>query len=194
MSQTDWQAVRSDYENGMSLRALAAKYGVSKSVIGERKYKEKWQETRRTDERTSQNTQEVINRDVNAGVRAAMALKLRTSKLTYDSIAKQCGYASPGAARKAVQREMQRVIVTNVEELRHEELLLLDTLQRECYLMAMDKENVYRTYAVDRLLSISKRRSELMGLDVLRENNIATAQVVIREVPNGYLGEVKETM
>ena len=33
MSNIDWSAIRADYEGGMSLRPLAAKYGVSKSTI-----------------------------------------------------------------------------------------------------------------------------------------------------------------
>lgn len=44
MSEVNWSAIRAEYENGSSLRQLAAKYGVSKSAIGERKYKEQWTE------------------------------------------------------------------------------------------------------------------------------------------------------
>lgn len=42
MSDVNWSDLRADYENGSSLRQLAAKYGVSKSTIGERKFKEQW--------------------------------------------------------------------------------------------------------------------------------------------------------
>jgi hypothetical protein len=43
MSDVKWQQIRQDYEaGGMSLRQLAAKYGVSKTVIGERKFNEQW--------------------------------------------------------------------------------------------------------------------------------------------------------
>lgn len=40
----DWNAIRSDYERGASLRALEAKYGVSKSAIGKVKHREQWTE------------------------------------------------------------------------------------------------------------------------------------------------------
>src|SRR5258708_7906905 len=50
---TDWQAIRADYESGQSLRSLAAKYDVSKSTIGERKFKEQWTEHRTDIGRTS---------------------------------------------------------------------------------------------------------------------------------------------
>jgi hypothetical protein len=43
LSDVNWSQVRADYEaGGTSLRQLAAKYGVSKTVIGERKFKEQW--------------------------------------------------------------------------------------------------------------------------------------------------------
>ncbi len=43
MSDVNWSAIRADYEaGGTSLRQLASKYGVSKTVIGERKFKEQW--------------------------------------------------------------------------------------------------------------------------------------------------------
>ncbi len=53
MSEIDWLAIRADYESGSSLRSLAAKHGVSKSTIGERKFKEQWAEHRTDIGRTS---------------------------------------------------------------------------------------------------------------------------------------------
>jgi transposase len=55
MSDTNWIAIRQDYEaGGMSLRQLAAKYGVSKTVIGERKFTEQWDNPKK---RTADNGQ-----------------------------------------------------------------------------------------------------------------------------------------
>jgi len=56
VSDTNWTAIRADYEAGLSLRALQAKYGVSKSVIGERKHKEQWDGPARTKSRTETRT------------------------------------------------------------------------------------------------------------------------------------------
>jgi AraC-like DNA-binding protein len=160
---TDWAAIRTDYETGMSLRQLAAKYSMSKSVIGERKFKEQWDTPQK---RTPLSAQNIPSRDINAAVRAVMAINLRATKMTYDAIAQQCGYGSASACRKAVQREMQRIIVTGVEELRLEESAMLDLLHTEMWAMATDKSNAYRTFAVDRVLSISEARRKLFGLDV----------------------------
>lgn len=104
-------------------------------------------------------------RDVNAGQRAALAVKLRASKMTYDQIARQCGYADKQTAHKAVQRELQRVVVANVEELRQEEVNTLDVMQSECMRLFLDRENKGRLFAADRLLAIMERRAKLLGLD-----------------------------
>lgn len=131
------------------------------------------------------------NRDVNAAQRVALAVKLRTSKLTYDQIARQCGYSDRSSCRKAVLRELERVVVTNVEELRREELAALDTLQTECMTLALDKNNKGRLFAVDRLLAIMERRSRLLGLDIPVDQAVAMNQIIVREVPQ-LLGIVEQ--
>ncbi len=120
-------------------------------------------------------------RDINASQRAVLALKLRAEKLTYEQIATRCGYADRQTAHKAVQREMQRVVVENVEELRKEELNTLDIMQSECMTLFLDRTNRGRLFAADRILAVMERRAKLMGLDVSKDGAIAAAQVIIRE-------------
>lgn len=127
------------------------------------------------------------NRDVNAANRAVLALKLRAAKLTYDQIAQQCGFSDRSACRKAIQRELDRVVVSNVDELRREENFMLDQMHTECWQLFMDKKNQYRLYAADRLLQISEARRKLMGLDIPVDEAQNANLVVIREVPSGYL-------
>lgn len=43
---TDWSVIRQEYEQGDSLRILAARHGVSKSLIGKKKFQEKWTENK----------------------------------------------------------------------------------------------------------------------------------------------------
>jgi hypothetical protein len=148
------------------------------------------------DHRQNRDTQRVPhgppNRDVNAGNRASLAIKLRASKMTYDQIAAQCGFADRSACRKAVMRELQRVVVADVEELRREECYTLDMLQTECMKLALDKDNKARLFAVDRCLAIMERRSRLMGLDIKPDENINNNITVVREVPFQYLGIPQE--
>lgn len=128
-------------------------------------------------------------RDANAASRAALAIELRTQGLTYEQIARQCGYASRGACHDAVQRELERVVVEKVDALRREQLLQLDRLQAMCWEMASDEDNKGRLFAVDRLLQIFDRRSKLMGLDLANKGEQIGNVVVVRGMPQGYLGE-----
>jgi AraC-like DNA-binding protein len=177
----DWDAIRKDYEGGMSFRALSGKYGVSKSVIGERKNKGQWVQSKRTDTRTVQDTQRVTNRDVNAGLRAAEALELRAKKLTYQEIAEMCGYSDASAARKAVLRELDRIVLEKASELRREESYILDKLHARLYEAAMDKNNEGWQWAADRVLTLSKARRELMGIAVRPEEEL-TQQKYIKKI------------
>lgn len=130
-------------------------------------------------------------RDVNAVQRVALALQLRATKMTYEAIAKQCGYSNASACRKAVMRELERCVVANVEALRTEELDSLERLEQECWKRLYDKEYTKsKLFAVDRILAIKERRAKLMGMDQAT-GNIAAAQVIIREAPPGVLEELK---
>src|SRR5258708_4234496 len=188
----DWAAIRADYEQGLSLRQLAAKYSVSKSVIGDRKFKEKW--TERTDNRTDGNTQGVINRDVNAAVRVVQAIPLRQAGWTYDRIAHECGYASPGAARNAIQNELDRVIVQSIDAWRNDHTSRLEKQHETIWPLAVPDPKIggkVSLFSHDRLLSISEREAKLLGLDKKSEEDIGP-QILIEEVPTGYLEGPKE--
>jgi hypothetical protein len=190
VSDTNWLLVRSDYENGMSLRKLEAKYGIAKSVIGKRKFEEKWSETGRTQARTLPKNPETTTRDINAAVRVHMAIKLfLEERPTWDEIAARTGYSSRGAAHNAVMHELSRCITHDVKELRTQELYRIEQLQARSYKEATDKGNPAWTWATDRFVALSKRKSELMGMDVKPDDALAANMVVIREVPQGLLPE-----
>lgn len=156
----DWSAIRSDYEQGSSLRQLAGKYGVSKSAIGDRKYREQW-----ITPPPKPVQQPAKNRDVNAVSRVALALECRRKGMTYEETAKQAGYGDRSTARKAIMRELQNIVCENVEELRKEEGYTLDIMQSECMELFLDKENKARLFAADRILMIMERRAKLFNLD-----------------------------
>lgn len=175
-SNPDWLAIRREYENGASLRTLAAKHNVSKSAIGQRKYKEQW--TQQVDTRTVSHTQGVISRDANATFRVVDAVRFRQQGWTYERIAAQCGYASPGAARNAVQRELDRVIVQSIEEWRNDHTARLERLHEEAWELAMNKANKGRLFAFDRLLAIAEREAKLLGIDVKADDQLAGVTVI----------------
>jgi len=142
--------------------------------------------------------QRVPNRDINAVARVTLALSLRAQKMPFDQIARQCGYKDESGARKAVKRELHRIVVQGVDEMRMEELHMLDTLQAivwEQIVIPPDekqededeekpkrkrKKSGVNLFAVDRILAISERRCKLMGLDV-KPDTIPDGTTIIRE-------------
>jgi hypothetical protein len=182
-SNPNWLAIRTDYENGVSFRALAAKYSISKTYIIEKRNKENWNRPDRPTTDRPLSSQSVSNpptRDVNAVMRVAMALKLRARKLTYQQIADECGYGSASACRKAVQRELERIVVEAVEELRREEAYIYDQWHAECSEMFLNKANKGRLFALDRLIEISRDRRKMLGLDV-KTDDLPPGVTVVRE-------------
>lgn len=138
------------------------------------------------------NTQEVIQPDMNAAVRAALGFKLRFDEgKTWEEVAEACSYANRGAARNAVKREAQRHISQNINETREREQYRLERLQQLCYDAATSKENEYWQFAIDRFVNLSKRKSELLGLDTKPDDALMANITVIREIPMGLLGAVE---
>jgi AraC-like DNA-binding protein len=164
---------------------------VSKSAIGERKFREQWISPHGSDTRTDSNSQTVINRDANAAVRVVSAIGYRQAGWTYEQIAQQCGYASPGAARNAVQNELDRVVVQSVDEWRKDHTSRLEKMHEEVWQVAMNKKAKGRLFAFDRLLAISERQAKLLGLDAKVED-ASGPLFIIEEVPAGYLEGPKE--
>ena len=133
-------------------------------------------------------------RDVNAVTRVHTAIQLYAQHLSWDDIAARAGYASRGAAHNAVMREMDRVVVKDIDELRTQELHMLNIMHSEVWDLFMDRKNKGRLFAADRILAISERRSKLLGMDVPVDNAIAANMVIVREVPLGYLGSAPDNV
>ena len=132
-------------------------------------------------------TQSIQRRDPNAADRVTLALKLRLQKKTYDEIAKAAGYADRASAYNAVKREMDRRIVSGVDELRREESLILDALHNAVMPLVMDGTKC-NLFAVDRVLAIMDRRARLLGLDIKPEDQVTssnyTKTIVLQHAPS----------
>lgn len=113
-------------------------------------------------------------KDAAAAARALQALELRKAGLTYEQIARQCGYAGKGAAYNAVQRELQRTMQEPADDVRTLEVLRLDDLYRAMIPKALKGD----TWSVDRCLKIMERRAMLLGLDAPKDA-AAGAQMTI---------------
>src|SRR5579859_289198 len=143
----------------------------------------------------SKPTQKVQRRDVNAVERVAMAIDLLKQRLTYDEIAKRCGYSDRGSAHKAVQRELQRRIHPNINEYREQEKDILDAIHQKVWAEAFETKNKdgeikTNLWAVERLIELSKDRRKLLNLDVTPEQDFANQNYVKKIVlmPGGVDG------
>lgn len=122
-------------------------------------------------------------RQVDAAERAKKALQLRTMRVSYDIIAKQCGYASRGAAYTAVKRELSRIPREAAKELRVSELETLDTAQRALASRIANGD----LGAVDRMLKIMDMRARLTGM---YDEIVDTGVDEVRGVLAAWMGQV----
>jgi AraC-like DNA-binding protein len=129
--------------------------------------------------------------DINSKERAKRALQLRREGQTLEDIANACGYADKSGAYRAIKREIASIPTEEAAALRQLELIRLDYLETLCHKRIAAKETKDPLWAIDRLLAIGESRRKLLGLDIKVESDINTNVVVVREVPQGYLGEVK---
>lgn len=94
--------------------------------------------------------------------KAVQALALRKTGATYEQIAQALGYASRGAAHRAVQRLLKAHEVEEVDALRKLEDSRLDEMLFAIYKAARGGD----LGAIDRILRIAERRARLWGLDM----------------------------
>ena len=100
--------------------------------------------------------------DINAAEKSKLALLLRKQGYSLDEIALQIGYTHRSAASKAIRRELATIPQSEAKELRQMEELRFDDMLKGIYSKAQEGD----TWAIDRVLAISKRRSEVTGMDV----------------------------
>lgn len=120
-----------------------------------------------------------IVRDPNAAGRAIEAMNLAIQGLPYDEVARRAGYGSRGAAFKAVQRELQRTLQHQGDELRAIEIARLDTLLAAMMPKAISGDDD-STWFVDRCLAIAERRAKLCGIDMAANQAAMAATTLIR--------------
>ena len=113
-------------------------------------------------------THNTTQRDINATERARQALNLRKQGYTLEEIAKQCGYQDKSGAYRAIKRELDRVIIEEVEDLRKLEALRYDVLLKAC----MGKAEKGDIRAIEVAIQLADRRAKLTGLDKRPEEEL----------------------
>lgn len=123
--------------------------------------------------------------DINAAIKAALALDLRKQGYTLEEIAKQVGYQDKSGAWRAIQRELKRLPIPNAIELRKLETERLDDMLKAIYAKAKGGD----TWYVDRVIAISKRRSEITGMDMRADEAAAQQNYTKRIILTHQTGE-----
>ena len=99
--------------------------------------------------------------DTNDRSRAAEALRLRLSGLSWEACATRLKYRTPSGPRMAVERLLARVEHEGAGQLRAVESRRLDVMQAAVW----EKARAGDCDAIRTVLRISERRSKLLGLD-----------------------------
>jgi hypothetical protein len=123
----------------------------------------------------------VVNQaiDVNAEDRAYQAYRYHVLGYTYREIAQMCGYQAHTTAMRAVKAVRTKTIVHDnraliARQAERIEFASATVMQAIANWPVMDK-----LWAVDRLVPLMKRESELMGLDAKTDQQMA-AQLLVR--------------
>jgi len=103
-------------------------------------------------------------------------VQLRTAGVTFDQIADTLGYASRSGAKEAYDAALRRWGRDTVDEHRDLEDLRLEELWRRTFARIgdADSDNEFATL-VSAAVRVSKRRSDLLGLDAPRQVEVSGA-------------------
>lgn len=123
--------------------------------------------------------------DINAAEKAKLALSLRKQGYSLEEIARQCGFADRSGAFRSIKRELDRIPAPEAADLRKLETERLD----EALKMVYPKVQKGDLWAVDRLVAISKRRSEVTGMDARAEDLLAQQNYTKRIILTHSTGE-----
>lgn len=108
------------------------------------------------------------------------ALEMRRARATYTDIARALGYNSPSGAWEAVHRAIGRHTQGNVEQLRREELDMLDRLHLAHWPAAVGNPPDPKAAAV--ILSIGERRAKLLGLNAAEAYKVTVSDSMDQEI------------
>jgi hypothetical protein len=115
-------------------------------------------------------------RDPNEAVRVSIALESILSGHTYEEARVAAGYAQRGQCWRAVQRELDRLVVPSAERMRKLHHLRLNKLRTVYMRRAMDGVG----WDADRMLHFDEREAKLFGLDKQPDDLASAAHFVKR--------------
>jgi hypothetical protein len=117
--------------------------------------------------------------DINADNRVEKALELRRMGYDYSEIAKRCGYADASGAFRAVDREIKKIQKDGAQALVQIQVDQID-LALTVVMEKINQHDKESLWAVDRLVPLLKRKSDLLGLDA--KTDMVVGATIVREV------------
>jgi hypothetical protein len=118
-------------------------------------------------------------------------LKYRRGGMTFDQIAQRVGYKNASGAKAAYKRAMIRTLQPVADELRDTQIDRLET----ALLAIWNKVLKGDLRAIDRLIAISRRESELLGMDAPKQAQVEVTTYdgnVLRERAQQIIQIVRE--
>lgn len=141
-------------------------------------------------------------RDPEAALRASRALAAYLRTGSYEESAKEAGYASRGAARTAIQRELDRTVSADVEELRQLFFTRYQTVIAAIWQSCLGNPNAPEPdydvddfdtikekmkarrpnlFAIDRFNELTREARKMMGVDVQQAVLVTPPNIIISE-------------
>lgn len=127
-------------------------------------------------------------KDINAAERQRRALLLRREGHDYDEIGKRLGYADKSGAWRAVTKALKQIPQSEATELRTLINSRYDALLT-VYLPKALAGNFSAAYVV---LKVEEQRARLLGLDIAPETQVTGPELIVTEIPSGYLSGPRE--
>ena len=122
-------------------------------------------------------------KDINQAERSRQAVILRKAGVEYDDIAKRLGYADKSGAWRAVSKALKAIPKHEADELRTLIGSRYDALLT-VYLPKALAGNIGAAYVV---LKVEEQRARLLGLDIAPEMAENKTEILVQEIPFGYL-------
>ena len=113
----------------------------------------------------------------------AKAIQLRIAGASYEQIAAKVGYASRGAAHKAVNEEIAKIPREPAKDLLALELQRLDAMHLALWTQAIQEKD---QFAIDRIVKLMDHRAKLTGLYQMQaEDNSEAVKTALLDFARG---------
>lgn len=124
--------------------------------------------------------------------KSVSALQLRIQGHSYDTIAKEVGYANPQAASLAVNRALAKQATENVKDFIKLQQRRYNYLLAGVFRTALDREDEKQIQALNAVLAVMESMNKLEGVDKLNAGITDSQVVMIDSETDSYRSQLQE--